>query len=129
MRRRRPGLRIGVQQRSPSGYSACVPPNPATQEAISISTLLWELGFERPSVKIGIDNSAAISFAENATTSPRAKHIDIRYHFTRDCVLSGMVVPVWIPSDTNVADCFTKALPEGIFVDHRYVLVKCEVSH
>lgn len=39
------------------------------------------------------------------------KHIDLRYHFIREAVEDGKICVKYIPTDENVSDTFTKALP------------------
>jgi hypothetical protein len=61
----------------------------------------------------------------------RSKHIEIRYHFIRDWVQRGAVQLQYIPTDEQVADIFTKALPRGkyvveIWVPWEVVLYVCE---
>ena len=43
------------------------------------------------------------------------KHIDIRYHFIKDHVLNGNIELIFVPSDDEIADVFTKALDETKF--------------
>jgi len=40
----------------------------------------------------------------------RTKHIDIRYHFTRERVESGEIELIYIPTEHQLADLLTKAL-------------------
>jgi hypothetical protein len=49
----------------------------------------------------------------------RLKHIEIRYHFIRDWVQRGAVKLQYIPTDQQVADILTKALPRGKHVYFR----------
>ena len=49
----------------------------------------------------------------------RSKHIEIRYHFIRDQVQRGAVQLQYIPTDDQVADILTKALPRGKHVFFR----------
>ena len=44
------------------------------------------------------------------------KHIDIRYHFVRQCVRNGDIALQYCPTDRMVADILTKALPKAKFV-------------
>jgi hypothetical protein len=57
------------------------------------------------------DNQAAIALASNNKFHSRTKHIDLRYHFVRDHVKNGTFGLHYCPTDDNVADAFTKALP------------------
>ena len=96
----------------------------ATQEALSLRSLLHELGYPLLSIQLAMDNRSAIFFTENAVANARTKHIDIRFHFIRECVQQGMVVPLWVSTNENVADLFTKALKPAVFERHRSVLLK-----
>ena len=44
-----------------------------------------------------------------------AKHIDIQYHFIKDHVLYGNIELIFVPSDDEIADAFTKASDETKF--------------
>ena len=56
------------------------------------------------------DNQAALHMAKNSSDTVRTKHIDVVYHFLRDCVSRRLIRMVYIPTDDNPADMFTKAL-------------------
>ena len=43
------------------------------------------------------------------------KHIDIQYHFINDQVLNGNIELIFVPSDDENPDVFTKALDETKF--------------
>ena len=71
--------------------------------------LLVELGFTpKLPVTVFSDNQSAISIATN---DKRTKHIDVRYHYTRDKIQDGTIELQYCPTEDNVADIFTKALP------------------
>ena len=57
-----------------------------------------------------VDNQAAQSLAHNSAVNRRNKHIDVRYHFTRDVIEAGQVTLEYCPTEEMVADMFTKAL-------------------
>ena len=57
-----------------------------------------------------VDNQAAMSFARNAAVNRRNKHIDVRYHFTRDQVSNGTLDLSYCPTEEMIADIMTKAL-------------------
>lgn len=83
----------------------------AVQEALHLRQLLKDLGFEqRGATPIKEDNQACIALSKNKVTSKRTKHIDVRYHFTRERVESGEVVLEYVPSAEQLADLLTKAL-------------------
>ena len=65
------------------------------------------------------DNQSGIKLSENPVFHDRSKHIDIRYHFLRDCVQRGTIRLEYIQIDEQVADIFTKALCRHGFVKFR----------
>jgi hypothetical protein len=65
------------------------------------------------------DNQSCIKLTENPVFHDRSKHIDIRYHSIRDYVQRGIVKLEFVPTDEQVADILTKALPRGKHVHFR----------
>nr|GEZ57157.1 retrovirus-related Pol polyprotein from transposon TNT 1-94 [Tanacetum cinerariifolium] len=66
-------------------------------------------------VPIFCDNTSAITISNNPILHSRTKHIDIRYHFTRDHILKGDIELHFIPSQYQLADIFNKPLDEPTF--------------
>ena len=54
------------------------------------------------------DNQGAISLSKNPVSRQRCKHIDIKYHFLREVLVSGKIDIVYCPTECMVADIFTK---------------------
>ncbi|XP_074376598.1 secreted RxLR effector protein 161-like [Apium graveolens] len=50
-------------------------------------------------VTIYVDNKSAIDLAKNPVFHGRSKHIDIRYHFIRECVERGEITTKHIPTE------------------------------
>jgi len=65
------------------------------------------------------DNQSCIKLTENSVFHDRSKHIGIKYHFIGDYVQKGAVKLEYIPTDEQVADILTKALPWGKYVNFR----------
>ena len=57
------------------------------------------------------DNNGCISIANNPTNHKRSKHIDIKYHFSREQVEKGVIKLKYLSTDNQIADLFTKPLP------------------
>lgn len=57
-----------------------------------------------------VDNKGAMSMTKSYDNSKRTKHIDIRYHFIKDLVMSGEITIEYIESKNNIADILTKSL-------------------
>ena len=51
----------------------------------------------------------------NPVGHKRTKHIDIRHHFVRKSVQSGLIRISYCPSKDMLADVFTKAVPKPRF--------------
>src|SRR5213075_935292 len=55
-------------------------------------------------------SQSAIALAHNPEHHARTKHIDIQYHFIRNCVEDGRLQLEYCPTEDMVADGLTKAL-------------------
>ena len=84
----------------------------AVQESKFLSKLLKSiLGYKfSDSVTLFCDNQSALALAKNPIQHQRSKHIDVKYHFIRGEVQKGFVNLVYVPSEKNLADVFTKAM-------------------
>ena len=61
------------------------------------------------------DNEAAIYLAKNKHVSARTKHIDIKQHYVREHIQSGLGEIVGIKSEENFADILTKNVSLSVF--------------
>ena len=60
------------------------------------------------------DNESVVKNSTNVDSTLNKKHSSVAYHFARWCVAAGICALGWIPSTENLADAFTKRLPESI---------------
>ena len=74
-------------------------------------------------IKVLEDNQGAKILIENALSSARSKHIDVRFHFIRDLLRRGMISVEYVKSADQHADILTKALPRANFQYHRRCLM------
>jgi hypothetical protein len=67
------------------------------------------------------DNEAAIALMKNPTagTQGRSKHIDVQFHFVRERYQKKHIMVQFVPSHHQLADIFTKQLPQKTFEDLR----------
>jgi hypothetical protein len=98
----------------------------AAKEVVWWRNFLAEIGnpAKGPTL-LKIDNQSAITLAKDNKFHTRTKHIDIRYHYIRESVEAGLITPVRVPTDKNVADIFTKALARPKFEFFRNLLGLC----
>ena len=56
------------------------------------------------------DNQAAIAISNNHTNTSKLRHLDVKYHYVRECVAAGRMDLRYIPTSCQIADCLTKNL-------------------
>nr|GFC98582.1 retrovirus-related Pol polyprotein from transposon TNT 1-94 [Tanacetum cinerariifolium] len=61
------------------------------------------------------DSKAAIAISCNPVQHSRTKDIDVRYHFIKEKVEKGIIELFFVETEYQLADLFTKALPEERF--------------
>ncbi|XP_064090795.1 uncharacterized protein LOC135204570 [Macrobrachium nipponense] len=81
----------------------------AIQEAKFLNQLFTDmLGCNKQPIVLHADNQGAIALSKNPVHHQRSKHIDIRYHYIRSEIQSGHVELLYVPSEDNISDIFTK---------------------
>jgi hypothetical protein len=89
------------------------------KEVIFVKNILDSVGIKVDlPITIRVDNVGAIYLANNYATSQRTKHIDIRAHFLREYIEDGVLKVVFIRSEDNDADIFTKNTADELFHSH-----------
>ncbi|GJW57488.1 zinc finger, CCHC-type containing protein [Tanacetum coccineum] len=95
----------------------------AACQALWLKWLLSEItGWEEERITLKVDNISAIALIRNLVFHGRSKHIDIRYHFIRECVENGHINVEHVSGELQRADILTKALPRLKFVTMRQML-------
>ena len=90
-----------------------------TCEVVWLRQLLGDLGYpQKKSSTIWCDNQSCIAIARNPVFHARTKHIEIQYHFVREKLLDGVITLVYCKTEDNLADLFTKALPQASVMVH-----------
>ncbi|CAA7266308.1 unnamed protein product [Cyclocybe aegerita] len=90
----------------------------AAKQVLWHRSLFTELGIDLPTTStIFSDNQATVSIAHHPEFHARTKHIDIALHFLRDLVQNGTLNLVYINTNNNLADLFTKGLPRSVHQD------------
>ena len=64
------------------------------------------------------DNSWAMAQSEEPRNHQKGKHVERKYHIIRDIVQRGDLTVTKIATADNLADPFTKALPQKAFERH-----------
>ena len=83
----------------------------ATEEILHLRYMMRCLGLPvtKPSALYG-DNLGVIQNASNKDAEIRKKHVSISFHFVREAIASGALVPFWLKGKNNVSDIMTKQI-------------------
>ncbi|CAN1797736.1 Retrovirus-related Pol polyprotein from transposon RE1 [Linum perenne] len=82
----------------------------ACTQLIWMKAQLHDYRLSFSTMPIYCDNTSTINMKKNPILHSRTKHIDIRHHFIRDLILKKEVELVYITTETQLADIFTKPL-------------------
>jgi hypothetical protein len=101
-------------------YMACCH---AAKEAVWLHMLLHAIGHtQRKATNIQCDNQGTLILTADSSFHSHVKHIDVQYHFSRDCVEHGELTFTYVHTSENMANIFTKPLPEPLFKKFRTML-------
>nr|GEU57460.1 hypothetical protein [Tanacetum cinerariifolium] len=84
-------------------------------QVLWMRTQLIDYSFHFDKIPMYCDSKAAIAISCNPVQHSRTKHIDVRYHFIKEKVEKGIVELFFVGTEYQLADLFTKALPEERF--------------
>nr|GEZ47425.1 retrovirus-related Pol polyprotein from transposon TNT 1-94 [Tanacetum cinerariifolium] len=103
----------------------CTPMSSAEAEYVALSTsyaqVMWmrrqlkDYGFNYNQIPLYCDSQSAIAISCNPVQHSRTKHIHTRYHFIKEHVENGIIELYFVRTEYQLADMFTKALPEDRF--------------
>ncbi|GJS02635.1 putative reverse transcriptase, RNA-dependent DNA polymerase [Tanacetum coccineum] len=78
------------------------------RQVLWIQNQMMDYGFNFMNTKIHIDNKSTISVIKILVAHSRTKHIEIRFHFIKDCYEKRLIEVIKIHTDSNVVDLLTK---------------------
>ncbi|GJW85674.1 ribonuclease H-like domain, reverse transcriptase, RNA-dependent DNA polymerase [Tanacetum coccineum] len=95
----------------------------AATQALWLKRLLGKLTqSQEEKITIQVDNKSAIALMKNPVFHGRSKHIDIKYHFIRECMEREDIQVEFINGEYQKADILTKALPKIRFLTMRQLI-------
>ena len=71
------------------------------------------------------DNHVAITFSKNTKDHGKVKHIDIQHHYIQELIHSGTIILDHISLADNLANLFTKPLPQD---HHQHILTMLNIN-
>lgn len=93
-------------------YAEYIAAHACTREVVWFRRLLEGLRLQQTSATVlYLDNAAAESLVVNPVHHERSKHVDIKFHYTREKFASREIRVEHIASMDQLADIFTKILP------------------
>nr|GEV17313.1 retrovirus-related Pol polyprotein from transposon TNT 1-94 [Tanacetum cinerariifolium] len=84
-------------------------------QVLWMRTQLTDYGFYFDKIPMYCNSKASIAILCNPVQHSRTKHINVRYHFIKEKVEKGIVELFFVGTEYQLADLFTKALPEERF--------------
>jgi hypothetical protein len=99
-----------------SGEAEFIAVGEITRQVLTLRHVMAEMGFEQsePTV-VHCDATAAMSALERQKCDSKLKHVETRFHRTRQEIALGNIKLVKVRSKQNVADGFTKSLRQSEF--------------
>nr|GEX08473.1 Gag-Pol polyprotein [Tanacetum cinerariifolium] len=84
-------------------------------------TQLQDYGFNYNKIPLYCDSQSAIAISCNPVQHSCIKHIHTRYHFIKERDENGMIELYFVRTEYQLADMFTKSLPEDRF---KYLVIR-----
>ena len=114
--RKQPTTALSSCEAEYMAFTECV------QEACFLQMLLSEIIPISEPIAIYGDNQGAIALIKNPIVSNRSKQIDVKHHFVREKFASKFIDVVYVSTDDNVADVFTKPITKNKLLRFRKML-------
>ena len=91
----------------------------AAKEVKFVYQLLVSMGMKvKLPIIVHVDNLGAVFMSENVSVSQRTKHVDIRYRFVQEFVLDRFIKVIFVKTENNDSDIFTKNLGGDLYERH-----------
>jgi len=87
----------------------------ACAQSILLKHQLMDYGVKLEKVPLYCDNISAINLTKNPIQYSKTKHIEIRHHFIRDHIQKGDIEIMFVKTENQLADLFTKPLARDRF--------------
>jgi hypothetical protein len=84
-----------------------------------------DFGVSFKRVSLMCDNTSVISVAKNLVFHKRMRHLERRHHFLRDHIEKGDIEMIYIDTERQLVDIFTKFVDASRFADLRGEIGVC----
>lgn len=101
----------------------------ATCQSVWLAWLLAEvMGDEVAAPLLKVDNQSTISLIKNPVHHDRSKHIDVKYHYIRECAEKKLTEVMSVGTAEQLGDIFTKSLGRTRFQELRSKIGMCSLE-
>ena len=108
--------------------STCEAEYVAACQVVWLCRLLGEVtGVEAHPPALMVDNQPTIALAKNPVLHDRSKHINVTFHFLRDCVDGGQIVIEFVETGRQLANVLIKPLGRLRFTELKKMIGMVEV--
>nr|GFB73026.1 ribonuclease H-like domain, reverse transcriptase, RNA-dependent DNA polymerase [Tanacetum cinerariifolium] len=119
-----------TQNQATVALSSCESKFIAATQALWLKRLLSKLTHsQEEKVTIQVENKSAISLMKNPVFHGRSKHIDMKYHFIRECVEREDIQVEFVNGEYQKADILIKALSKIKLLTMRHLIRLKDLSH
>jgi len=87
----------------------------ACVQSIWLKHQLMDYGVKMEKVPLYCDNTSAINLTKNPIQHSKIKYIEIKHHFIRDHIKKGDIEIMFVKTENQLADLFTKPLVRDRF--------------
>ena len=87
----------------------------ASKELIQLNALFKQINVNNNIKILFCNNKLAIDVSKNSEHCARTKHINIQYHFIRDCINQDLFKLIYINTKQQLADALTKPVNNNAF--------------
>ena len=94
-------------------------------QVLWIKHQILDYSIDLGNVPILCDNTSVINLSKNLIMHSRTKHIEMKHYFIRDEVVKNNFKIIFINSENQIADIFTKLLNQEKFLNFRRELGMC----
>ena len=115
------GMKVVAQSSTEAEYIAL---SETAKEVKFVYQVLVSLGIKvKLPIIVRVDNLGAIFMSENISVSQRTKHVDVRFRFVQQFTMEGFIKVIFVRTDENDADLFTKNLNGDKYKKHADKLI------
>lgn len=92
----------------------------AACQGVWLGRLLGDLLSQEPEkVALKVDKKLSIALCQNPIHHDQSKHIDVKYHYIKECVETGKVEVDYVCTEDQLVDILTKSLGRVKFLEMR----------